>query len=76
MARVAGLRRRGSCRDAGRRGAAAGGAVAFHVLDIMESLLRSARRGRREIVGSSCDRPPLVPLQALPGTDETIPGYH
>jgi predicted dehydrogenase len=54
----------------------AGGAIAFHVLDIMESLLRSARTGRREIVGSTCERPALVPLRSLSGTDETIPGYH
>jgi hypothetical protein len=54
----------------------AGGAIAFHVLDIMESLLRSARTGRREIVGSTCERPAPVPLQSLPGTNETIPGYH
>ena len=54
----------------------AGGAIAFHVLDIMESLLRSARTGRREIVGSTCERPAPVPLQSLPGADETIPGYH
>ena len=42
----------------------------------MESLLRSARTGRREIVGSTCERPAPVPLRSLSGTDETIPGYH
>jgi predicted dehydrogenase len=54
----------------------AGGRLAFHVLDIMESLLRSARTGRRETVESTCERPAPVPLQALPGTDAPIPGYH
>jgi predicted dehydrogenase len=54
----------------------AGGLLAFHVLDIMESLLRSARSGRRETVRSTCERPSPVPLQALPGTDAAIPGYH
>jgi len=54
----------------------ASGMLAFHVLDIMESLLRSARTGRREAVESTCERPAPVPLQALPGTDAAIPGYH
>jgi predicted dehydrogenase len=54
----------------------AGGAIAFHVLDIMESLLRSARTGARERVRSTCERPALVPLQELPTTDEPIPSYH
>jgi predicted dehydrogenase len=54
----------------------ASGVLAFHVLDIMESLLRSAQTGRRERVESTCDRPAPVPLQDLPGTDAPIPGYH
>jgi predicted dehydrogenase len=54
----------------------ASGMLAFHVLDIMESLLRSAASGRRETVESTCERPSRVPLQALPGTDAPIPGYH
>jgi predicted dehydrogenase len=54
----------------------AGGTLAFHVLDVMESLLRSARSGRRERVTSTCERPATVPLQALPGIDQPIPRYH
>jgi len=53
----------------------AGGALAFHVLDIMESLLRSARSGAREAVESTCDRPAAVPLQTLPGIDAPLAEY-
>ena len=42
----------------------AGGALAFHVLDVMESLLESARTGRRVDVASRCPRPAPVPLQS------------
>ncbi len=42
----------------------AGGAVALHVLDIMESLLRSSADGRRLVIGTTVERPPLVPLTA------------
>jgi predicted dehydrogenase len=54
----------------------AGGSLAFHVLDIMESLLESARTGRRVDVASTCARPEPVPLQTLPAADAEIPAYH
>jgi predicted dehydrogenase len=40
----------------------AGGKLAFHVLEVMESLLVSAREGRAVAIESRCDRPPAVPL--------------
>jgi predicted dehydrogenase len=43
----------------------AGGTLAFHVLDIMESLLRSAHAGKSLAVESICDRPPPVTLQTV-----------
>jgi predicted dehydrogenase len=48
----------------------AGGQLAFHVLDVMESLLLSAHAGRVVHLESSCERPAPVPLQSLPGTTE------
>ena len=53
----------------------AGGVLALHVLDVMESLLRSARSGVREAVESRCDRPVPVPLQALPGIVVPVAEY-
>ena len=53
----------------------AGGMLALHVLDVMESLLRSARSGDREAVESRCDRPVPVPLQALPGIVVPVAEY-
>ncbi len=47
----------------------AGGALAFHVLDVMESLLESARTGRRVDVASRCPRPAPLRLQSLPSSD-------
>lgn len=44
----------------------AGGALAFHVLDVMESLLASARAGKAIAVGGACERPRPVPLSAAP----------
>lgn len=41
----------------------ASGALAYHVLDIMEALLASARSGQVHTVGSTVDRPSPVPLQ-------------
>ncbi|PSL01576.1 hypothetical protein CLV30_11364 [Haloactinopolyspora alba] len=38
------------------------GAVALHVLDVMESLLRSAADGVAVDVASTCERPSAVPL--------------
>lgn len=43
----------------------AGGALAFHVLDVMESLLRSAHESVAVTVLSRCERPAAVPLHAL-----------
>ncbi|WP_043635339.1 Gfo/Idh/MocA family protein [Nonomuraea candida] len=40
----------------------AGGTLAFHVLDVMESLLASAHTGRSLDVGSTCERPRPVAL--------------
>ncbi|MFI8633422.1 Gfo/Idh/MocA family protein [Microbacterium sp. NPDC077663] len=42
----------------------AGGALALHVLDIMESLLRSSAEGRRVVIDTAVERPSLVPLTA------------
>lgn len=38
----------------------AGGALGFHVLDVMESLLTAAHEGRSVTVESTCPRPPAV----------------
>ncbi|MBT2534104.1 Gfo/Idh/MocA family oxidoreductase [Arthrobacter sp. ISL-48] len=43
----------------------AGGLLAFHVLDVMESVLASARTGSAVTIGSTAPRPELVPLTAL-----------
>jgi predicted dehydrogenase len=47
----------------------AGGRLAFHVLDVVESLLRSAHEGIAITVQSTCERPPAVPLQVVAQTD-------
>lgn len=44
------------------RGTRADGAIALHVLEIMTSLLESARIGRRIELATTAERPPLVPL--------------
>jgi predicted dehydrogenase len=44
----------------------AGGSLALHVLDVMESLLTSAGSGRSENVTTTAPRPSPVPLQSLP----------
>jgi hypothetical protein len=44
------------------RPARAGGDLALHVLDVMTSLLRSAKTGGRVAVSTSVERPSLVPL--------------
>ena len=44
----------------------ANGALAFHVLDVMESLLAAAQSGESVIIGSTCERPAAVPAQARP----------
>ncbi|MCD1269025.1 Gfo/Idh/MocA family oxidoreductase [Microbacterium sp. MEC084] len=43
----------------------ASGELAFHALDVMESLLRAAREGQAVAVGSTCERPEPVPLTDL-----------
>ena len=43
----------------------AGGSLALHVLDVMESLLASARSGAAVTVTSTCERPRPVALTAL-----------
>jgi predicted dehydrogenase len=48
----------------------AGADLAYHVLDIMESVLLAAGQGRAVQLGSTVDRPPAVPLSTLTaGTD-------
>jgi predicted dehydrogenase len=44
----------------------ADGRLAYHVLDVMESLLAAARSGESVTVGSSCERPAAVPAGARP----------
>jgi predicted dehydrogenase len=46
------------------------GAIAFHVLDIMESLLTSAAQGRSVDITSTCVRPPAVPLGQVDDVSE------
>jgi len=46
----------------------AGGELAFHVLDVMESLMRSADQGKAIPVRSTCERPAPVPLQQVSPT--------
>ncbi|OLF11911.1 Gfo/Idh/MocA family protein [Actinophytocola xanthii] len=41
----------------------ASGELGYHVLDVMESLLRTAGSGRAEEIASSCPRPEAVPLR-------------
>jgi predicted dehydrogenase len=48
----------------------AGGDLAFHVLDVMESVLTSAQEGRTVVIRSTAARPPAVGLATL--TDESF----
>jgi predicted dehydrogenase len=52
-------------RTAAGREPRAGGRLAFHVLDVMESLLASAHAGRAMRIESSCELPTPVPLQSV-----------
>lgn len=45
----------------------AGGQLAFHVLEVMESVLESAALGQSVKVASRCERPEAVPLTNLGG---------
>ena len=47
----------------------ADGQLAYHVLDVMESMLAAASSGRAAEVASSCERPAAVPLGARPDAD-------
>lgn len=47
----------------------AGGKLAFHVLEVMESLLHSAYEARAVAIQSRCDRPAAVPLQTVTAGD-------
>ncbi|WP_138445007.1 Gfo/Idh/MocA family protein [Sinomonas susongensis] len=52
----------------------AGGALAFHVLDVMESLLDSAHSGKSVAVTSRAPRPSAVPLTDLGAAAESESG--
>jgi predicted dehydrogenase len=49
----------------------ASGAIAYHVLDVMQSMVESASQGRHVEVESTCERPAPMPLgtAAAPGGD-------
>ena len=49
----------------------ANGEIAYHVLDLMESLLAAADSGQAVDSTSSCDRPPAVPFGARPDDPTT-----
>ncbi|MEO3889347.1 Gfo/Idh/MocA family oxidoreductase [Nonomuraea sp. B5E05] len=51
----------------------AGGSLAFHVLDVMESLLDAARSGTAVTIASTCERPPPVALRSLAGGLDGLP---
>ncbi len=46
----------------GAEGARASGAVGFHALDVMLSVLRAAEESRSVVIDSTCDRPAAVAL--------------
>ncbi|GAB3564513.1 Gfo/Idh/MocA family protein [Spelaeicoccus albus] len=50
----------------------AGGVLAYHALDVMESLLASAKRGASVTVESSCARPSPVPLADAPSAIKSV----
>lgn len=43
----------------------ASGRLAFHALEVMESVLKSAHSGQSIAIESTCERPPAVPLTEL-----------
>jgi predicted dehydrogenase len=47
----------------------AGGALAFHALEVMESVLKSAHTGQLVDIASTCPRPEAVPLTVFAATD-------
>ncbi|GII81416.1 oxidoreductase [Sphaerisporangium rufum] len=52
----------------------AGGALAYHVLEVMESLLASAGSGAAVTITSPCERPRPVSLPATGGPENPEPG--
>lgn len=57
-----------SCRPPADEEPRTGGSLAYHVLDIMESLLTSARSGAAVNIASTCERPAPVDLIRLDHT--------
>ncbi|ALO67164.1 oxidoreductase [Arthrobacter alpinus] len=47
----------------------AGGALAYHALEVMESVLKSAHTGQLVAIASTCERPAAVPLIRLAGAE-------
>jgi hypothetical protein len=45
----------------------ASGELAYHVLDVMQSILDAATEGRRQDIESVCERPAPLPLGQRPG---------
>ncbi|WP_018763376.1 Gfo/Idh/MocA family protein [Arthrobacter sp. 135MFCol5.1] len=50
----------------------AGGALAYHVLEVMESILDSARKGTSVAIQSTVDRPEAVALTLLAGQADAL----
>jgi predicted dehydrogenase len=46
----------------------ASGALAFHVLDLMDAFGEASRSGQHREITSQCDQPAALPLGLLPGT--------
>ncbi|MEO5779432.1 MAG: hypothetical protein ABIQ22_06630, partial [Arthrobacter oryzae] len=51
----------------------AGGQLAYHALEVMESVLESARSGAAVQIQSTAARPALVELTVLAGSAEETP---
>jgi predicted dehydrogenase len=52
----------------------ANGEIAYHVLDVMETILTAVGSGNAADVTSSCDRPPAVPFGSRPDDPGAAPG--
>jgi predicted dehydrogenase len=52
----------------------ANGEIAYHVLDVMETILTAADSGNAVDVASSCDRPRAVPFGSRPDDPSAAPG--
>ena len=52
----------------GGRPQRASGAMAYHVLDIMQAIVESSATGQHVMLESTCDRPAALPTGLLPGT--------